>query len=335
MRHGVTFQEVYEAADTLQEQGVNPTIDRVRDFLGGTGSNSTISKHLNSWRQEKDGKGDKAITPPDRVQAAVASVWQQIREQTNLEIEQIKEECSQQIELAQKQADAALAEKQKIEQEFQSLQQSYYAISADKEILTLDLNKLREEHRLINERYTGLEARHTELQQNSARQLAFASDMHQKEISGLQQAQEELNKSHQALVDEIKVQAEQQRHSQLMIIEKLNTDKQKQEKYIKELELKTQTAQQKIIEITAELNIAVSERASARNHLNDLVEKWQVLDDKMFAFTTYLQTPSWIPEIYSVINEGKNTIAEQINSKFAALNKQINQLTKALEMQDA
>jgi len=49
-RLGITYHEVAEAADCLIDQNENPTIDRVRASLGGTGSNTTISKHLHAWR---------------------------------------------------------------------------------------------------------------------------------------------------------------------------------------------------------------------------------------------------------------------------------------------
>jgi septal ring factor EnvC (AmiA/AmiB activator) len=48
-RYGVTFEKVATIAAELISQGINPTVDRVRTQLG-TGSKSTIAKHLKRWR---------------------------------------------------------------------------------------------------------------------------------------------------------------------------------------------------------------------------------------------------------------------------------------------
>jgi chromosome segregation ATPase len=48
----VTFEEVAAAADSIQDDGAQVTIDAVRDLLG-TGSTTTIHKHLAAWRASK------------------------------------------------------------------------------------------------------------------------------------------------------------------------------------------------------------------------------------------------------------------------------------------
>ena len=48
-RVGITFEEVATIAENISKNGEMPTIDKVRMALG-TGSFTTISKYLNSWR---------------------------------------------------------------------------------------------------------------------------------------------------------------------------------------------------------------------------------------------------------------------------------------------
>lgn len=60
-RLGITFEEVAEAAFTIHNNGETPTIDKVRAYLGGTGSNTTISKYLNAWRQETPPSSEKEV----------------------------------------------------------------------------------------------------------------------------------------------------------------------------------------------------------------------------------------------------------------------------------
>ncbi len=49
-RPGITFEQVAQAADALLAAGKNPTINAVREALGGTGSPNTVHRHLTAWR---------------------------------------------------------------------------------------------------------------------------------------------------------------------------------------------------------------------------------------------------------------------------------------------
>ena len=50
---GITYEQVREAADQIHKSGDLPTIEKVRIELGNTGSNSTLSRHLRQWKQER------------------------------------------------------------------------------------------------------------------------------------------------------------------------------------------------------------------------------------------------------------------------------------------
>ena len=56
-RTGITYAEVAEAMNRLTKKGITPTIDRIRQALGNTGSNGTISKHM----KKHTGLVDKGI----------------------------------------------------------------------------------------------------------------------------------------------------------------------------------------------------------------------------------------------------------------------------------
>ena len=50
-RHGVDYETVKHTAIKLLSQGSAPSVQKLRDVLG-TGSNTTLAKHLNRWREE-------------------------------------------------------------------------------------------------------------------------------------------------------------------------------------------------------------------------------------------------------------------------------------------
>lgn len=59
-RGGVGYFEVADACDTMVAQGVPPTVDRVRQAVGDTGSRTTISKYLREWRSRYEQKRSSA-----------------------------------------------------------------------------------------------------------------------------------------------------------------------------------------------------------------------------------------------------------------------------------
>ncbi len=51
-RAGITYHDVSKVANVLVSQGKNPTVDAVRESLGGTGSKSTLTPLLKRWKTE-------------------------------------------------------------------------------------------------------------------------------------------------------------------------------------------------------------------------------------------------------------------------------------------
>jgi hypothetical protein len=73
-RAGVTRDQVFEAADALAGEGVQPTVKTVRDRIGG--SYSTITPLLAEWKAVHAGRGVAEIPDaPDAVTAAMRQVW--------------------------------------------------------------------------------------------------------------------------------------------------------------------------------------------------------------------------------------------------------------------
>jgi DNA repair exonuclease SbcCD ATPase subunit len=84
----ITKEMVFAAADELCAVG-NPTIDTVRDRLGG-GSYTTIGKFLREWRRDKENAARSSISaspPPsailDPVSEAMAKAWALALEMAN------------------------------------------------------------------------------------------------------------------------------------------------------------------------------------------------------------------------------------------------------------
>lgn len=79
-RYGVTFEKVADIANALAAADVNPTVDRVREKLG-TGSKSTIAKHLKRWRTQAELSHNRlgSYDPeqiPEALMALMQDFWQ-------------------------------------------------------------------------------------------------------------------------------------------------------------------------------------------------------------------------------------------------------------------
>ena len=239
-RTGITYDEVTAAALAIQANGERPTIDKVRAYLGGTGSNTTISRYLEKWRNQAvhlNFRNEKTETAPDLVKAAVEQVWQEMREQTDATIEAIKTETEALVAAAEKKTAVAEGELQRVQKELHDLLQSFQAQSAEKELLLLDVKRLKEEESRLQERYLALEQRYTDMQGLTAHHLADLARVHQQEITRFSAHNQEQEENYKKFIQEMREQYENERHAHMVAVDELKIENQKQKKHTEKYEL--------------------------------------------------------------------------------------------------
>lgn len=92
-RPGVTYHEVLEIANQMKAEGKNPTIEQIRLALG-TGSSTTIARHLSTWRRNQDQTdvlATKAQLPSEFVDV-MKGLWQRVLTSAEEKITAIEEE---------------------------------------------------------------------------------------------------------------------------------------------------------------------------------------------------------------------------------------------------
>jgi chromosome segregation ATPase len=90
-RAGITYSEVAKAAARLSAEGKNPTVDTVREALGGTGSKSTIAPMLKRWKtehQEQVLAHDTGL-PADLLQS-VKGLYEHLQQEANLKVQAVQ-----------------------------------------------------------------------------------------------------------------------------------------------------------------------------------------------------------------------------------------------------
>lgn len=285
-RIGITHEEVFEAATTLHSRGEVPTIDRVRTYLGGKGSNTTISKYLNYWRHniipssnEKYESSEE--TPPDIVQNAIQHAWQQIKAKADQEIETIKDESQAQIQLAEDRAQQAEAVFKKLQEQYEELEQSSRRESAQKEIFFLDLKRLQEDHTLLDERFRALQERYTDMQGLSSQHLKDIADAHSKEVNRLEEKLQLQETKHKELLVALMDQSEADRQEYMRTLDALKQENKKLNKTVIPELLETIKQQSvKITQLRTEIKAIRDEKTYMEKQVEQEQAKWQGLDNK-------------------------------------------------------
>jgi chromosome segregation ATPase len=285
-RTGITYEDVMEAVNAIQNRGELPTIDRVRGYLGGKGSNTTISKYLNCWRHNIVPSGNEKYesseeTPPDIVQSAIQHAWQQIKAKADQEIEAVKAESQAQIQLAEERTHQAEAAFKKLQEQYEELEQIARRDSAQKEILSLDLKRLQEEHNLLDERFRALQERYTDMQGLSTQHLKDLYDAHAKEVSRLEEKCQVQENKYGDMLSEMKKRLEDERHDHMRALDTVKEENKKLNKVLPEL---LETIKQQSVEITqlrADLKSLHEEKTSLESQLEQDQGKWQLLENKI------------------------------------------------------
>jgi len=318
-RIGITFEEVVEAALSIERDGETPTLDKVRAYLGGTGSFTTISKFLQQWRNKiVHGYADKEsrASTPDIVKVAVDRVWSEIKEQSDKEIDSIKIEAQAIIAAAEKKVELAEANLKQLKDEYDQLHEVHIAQSSEKELLQLDNKTLREEYGLLRERYKVLEERYAEMQSLTSQHLKNLSQAHQKEVQRLEEAYKSQMETHEKLVDVIKDQNEKERQNNIVVIDNLKIECKKLKETIEKLQMQNQEKIVNIKNLESDLNILKVERNNLSDRIEERDKKWSYFDDKTLISNDILKKIYDTPKIDNLMEKINIVFESSVEKKF-------------------
>lgn len=114
----ISKQEIIGAAEQLVAEGVNPSMQAVRERLGG-GSFATISPVLREWKENREATTVAVLEMPADVKGALdrfgADFWKAASSLATAQFEKLKDESRNSIEAANKERDEALEEIQRLE----------------------------------------------------------------------------------------------------------------------------------------------------------------------------------------------------------------------------
>ncbi len=113
-----TPEQIHEAADRLAADGQEPNPGNLREALGGKGSFTTITKHLETWREKRRAQpGPVAIEMPESVKEAFAKCWQAVSVEAGKEVAAARAKADAEISAAKALHGEALAVVAQVEAE--------------------------------------------------------------------------------------------------------------------------------------------------------------------------------------------------------------------------
>src|SRR5690554_6847241 len=157
-RMGVQYEEVVEAAVQLQKQGDNPTIQRIREWLG-TGSFTTISEHLKQWRANQRNatplQQESQDLPASLVKMAQA-FWQQACSEADEKLQSYQQQADTEIRQALTDKQLALEEAQRMEEKNLIIDKKNNALLTDLKQQAAQLSRLETQLETSNQQLSSL-----------------------------------------------------------------------------------------------------------------------------------------------------------------------------------
>lgn len=145
-RPGVTYEDVTKVTAKILRQGLNPTVARVREYLG-TGSNTTISRHLEAWRETFDDEQTGfPESVPEELMNPLDEFWTTALSRAEANYQKFKQELEARIGQAEKEKKEAVSQLEENIIAFESLKQQLQDTNEQNVIMDRKLHRLEGEN---------------------------------------------------------------------------------------------------------------------------------------------------------------------------------------------
>lgn len=205
-RTGIGYRDVANAAEKLQGQERNPTVDNIRELLG-TGSKSTILRYLNDWKAQSSDVWATGV--PQELAALVKGLWEQLQTKAEQKITQHQEEAQIEVKTSEEKHKAALKESKALQTQVQQLEQKLFQEQEGAKVLTQELSKERLEVSKNIERVRSLEEQVASQQKEHAKLHILLKNM-QNNLEHYQTAMQKLQQEQALAVERQQNQFEQE-----------------------------------------------------------------------------------------------------------------------------
>ena len=311
-RTGIEYKDVERSARRLFSQGITPSVQRVRNELG-TGSNTTIAKHLNTWRESFSESRSPALpesVPEDLMNplddfwstavAKAESNYQKYKEDLEVKLSAMDAERLQAIEClnSQTQENALLTrELEEAQTALQELERTFCSTEGENGILKKELEKSHQ----VNEQ---MMATVMEQQQSFNGALSKLDETHQEEINNIRAYSEKTENRLLVEIDQLRQR-----------IKKSDTEKMDlTNSYVKQIDDQKQREtklQTELHELRQANERITAESSQANKYAHQTTKQITSLQTKL---TQALDTIAAFSDQFGQIYESEKGITEKISS---------------------
>lgn len=161
-RAGILYSQVAQSAAKLAAEGKNPTVDNVREALGGTGSKSTIAPMLKRWKSEhQETVAEAELGLPAELVQAVKGVYDRLQADLAQQLESAREKHRQEQEAMAERLKLATADnraltdtRDHLERELTQLKAAFERLQKDHHAAEVALTAAQTESAGFQERLT-------------------------------------------------------------------------------------------------------------------------------------------------------------------------------------
>ena len=284
-RPGITYLDVAKTAIKLIEKNIHPSIEEIRKDLG-TGSNSTINKHLRLWREKQGNQIEAEKGLPESLLIAVKGIYEAMQAKATDKITTIETEAKQKLTA-----------------------------------LETQLNQLTCQHTILLQNKTALENKITEQQLNELEAQKIITALNQnadKKTAENELLQERLNdkKSEiERLTQQLKHAQHNLEHYRESIKHERDSEKQRYEAQINKLEQQAHQHQTRSIEMQNKISGLTQKTESFKNDKDKIeIELQQALKsnrDNELLVQRYEINYKHLSEKHEELNSNYNLLTEQ------------------------
>jgi len=144
-RGSITEDQVFDAADALMAQGREVTPTALLNALG-SGSFTTIYKHLNAWEATRTSAGtERTAAIPEAVLSAFGAAWRAASAEASKEVVLVREQSAEEVKAVKAQFQEALQTIERLESESEADAARIEALNANVAELESSVHRLENE----------------------------------------------------------------------------------------------------------------------------------------------------------------------------------------------
>ena len=322
MKRKITQELVFELADVLSSQGIDPTNLKIREMNDNHGSLTSITPHLKQWREVRSAEGVEAMPdmPEEKLLQLLRPVWSELAREAKVlfaddkeRIESKMADCQQQLTAIQHEVDRQDTVIEQNETLVAELRQQITAFTQQngqlREQLASELAKVEGLSDKVSDKQdqiTGLTEQLTDAKQ-SYNQLQATHDeacaLHESELATMRRVHSEHNDDMTAQIQQLNDQVSEQSSlkdsaeaqfkdacTKLVDVNELRSQETKRaDSQIADLQSRLDNQSDKFTTVTAQLAVANQRADSIAEQLTKLERRESEVLSRFFDTATTLQ----------------------------------------------